>query len=254
MTERSDTRRPAPVVVAGALGFVFAACIAGPPGSALPSASAVVTGAAPRSSPTLNPNQVAAQGRSPRPTATSLPTATPLSTARPSPSPYAPDLEALIPAELRGVPLLRWSAPASAFPEGGDMCSIVCPGELPALAKTLGVETSQIDVAVGYADEHDANAPKVVIAAYRVAGVATDRLVEARLTSLQREDMPRMAAEMHVGGKSVTWANYSFLPSPGSMEYLYATGDVLFRIIDGVDLKPGVSVPADTSLAVEGLP
>jgi hypothetical protein len=52
----------------------------------------------------------------------------------------------------------------------------------------------------------------------------------------------------------VTWASYSYLPTVATMEYLYARDDVLFRVVDGVDLQPGVVTPADTVLAIEALP
>ena len=204
----------------------------------------------------MNPNELARQSRSPAPSPT--PRATSESPSepveRPTPTSYAPDLEALLPSELRGIAMQRLSLPGSAVGTGGDMCSVVCPGEPHALAEALGVDVDQIDLAFALPDSALADFPRVGIVAYRVRGVATERLIPARLASMQREEFPDMSTELTVAGKPVTWATYSLLPNPTTMEYLYAHDDVLFRVIDEVDLQPGVAPPADTVLAIEALP
>jgi len=116
------------------------------------------------------------------------------------------------------------------------------------------VDVDRVDLAVATPDREAPGVPLVVIVAYRVRGIATGRLIPARLDSLQRDGLPRMAREMTVAGKAVTWANYSLLPSAATMEYLYARDDVLFRVIDGVDIQTGVVTPVDTVLAIEALP
>jgi hypothetical protein len=131
---------------------------------------------------------------------------------------------------------------------------MVCPGEPHALARELGVAVDLVDLAVAVGDQDLAGFPKVVIVAYRVRGVATDRLIAARVGSLQRDGFPRVAVELTIADRAVTWATYSILPSAGTMEYLYAYNDVLFRIVDGVDRQPGTVTPPDTVLAIGALP
>ena len=243
---RMTVRRAASALAIVAL--LVAACTAGP-GALSPTL-------------TLNPNQLADQSRSstpvPTPRATSSPSSSP--TERPSPTPYAPDLEALLPSELRAIPLQRFSLAGAAISATGDLCSFVCPGEPQALARALGIDIGQVDIAMAGPDAKVAGSPKVVIVAYRARGVATARLIPARLDSLHQGWLPMFSAqgttvqEMTVAGKAVTWATYDYLPSPATMEYLYAHEDVLFRVVDGVELLPGVAVPADTVLAIEALP
>lgn len=152
------------------------------------------------------------------------------------------------------MPLTRYSFPSSAICEGCDFCSAVCAGELPGLAKALGVDVSRIDVAIAVSDAKVADPPKVLIVAMRVRGAATNRLVQARLDSYRAGSFSAQSETVTVKGRAVTWAIYGF-PTAGTMEYLYAHDDVLFRIVDGVERTPGSpTTPPDTVLAIEALP
>ena len=95
---------------------------------------------------------------------------------------------------------------------------------------------------------------KVVIVAYRVRGAPTGRLIDARIRAQQRAGLPPVGIQLQVAGKAVTWTTYGLAPTPSSMEYLYAREDVLFRVIDGVELQEGADPPGDTVLAIEALP
>jgi hypothetical protein len=172
----------------------------------------------------------------------------------PTATPFAPDLEALLPSALRGHDLQRFSFPGAAVGATGDMCSYVCPGEPHALAAALGLDVDQVDVAIAAPGEPGEGVPGVAILAYRVRGAATERLIPARLESLHREGLPDMATELTIAGKPITWASYGAFPSATTMEYLYADGDVLFRVIDGVERVAGVATPPDTVLAIDSLP
>ena len=196
---------------------------------------------------------------SPVPTETPLPIATssptPVESAAPaSPSAAVADLEALLPAAIRGVPFVKDSLNGAEVPLGGDMCSMICPGEPHALAEALGVNVDQVDLAVAYPDEAQPDYPRVAIVAYRARGVATDALIPARIEAMRHDTWPGVFVELTIDGKDVTWAAYSPLPSVPTMEYLYAREDVLFRVIDEVRREQGSETPPDTVLAIEALP
>jgi len=139
---------------------------------------------------------------------------------------FEPKLEEILPASIDGRQLERYSAPAAAFETGGDMCSLICPGEMANLAKALGVEVADIDVAIAYSRE----APAVLIVAFRVAGKSPAELVEGRIAAFGSVDNPFLVrGAATVGGKQVTIAHYQPLDT-GSNELLYARGDTLFSI------------------------
>jgi len=139
---------------------------------------------------------------------------------------FDPKLEEILPASIGGRQLERYSAPAAAFETGGDMCSLICPGEMSNLAKALGVDVADIDVAIAYSRE----APAVLIIAFRVAGKSPAELVEGRIDAFASIDNPFLVrGDATVGGKQVTIAHYRPLDT-SSNELLYAKGDTLFSI------------------------
>jgi len=139
---------------------------------------------------------------------------------------FVPKLEEILPASIDGRQLERFSAPAAAFETGGDICSLICPGEMANLAKALAVEVADIDVAIAYSRE----APAVLIVAFRVAGKSPAELVEGRIAAFGSVDNPFLVrSDTTVGGKQVTIAHYRPLDS-SSNELLYAKGDTLFSI------------------------
>ena len=139
---------------------------------------------------------------------------------------FDPKLEEILPASIDGRQLERYSAPAAAFETGGDMCSLICPGEMANLAKALGVEVADIDVAIAYSRE----APAVLIVAFRVAGKSPAELVEGRIDAFASIDNPFLVrGDATVGGKQVTIAHYRPLDT-SSNELLYAKGDTLFSV------------------------
>ena len=161
---------------------------------------------------------------------------------------FGPKLQDVLPAQIDGTALDRASFPAEMLSGGGDMCSFVCPYEMPALAKELGVGLDKIDMAVAYSQQP----PGVAILAIRVAGVAPDRLVAARIASTGAEDKPWFVRkEMTLGGKDVTFVDYAQLPSPTSQEFLYASGDTLFTIRTGVEVG---AIPPIVEKAIAALP
>lgn len=150
-------------------------------------------------------------------------------------------LEEVLPASLDGRPLERFSAPAAAFDTGGDMCSLICPAEVGNLAKALGVTVADMDVAGAYAREP----PAIILLAFRTPGQASDALVEGRIQASGRADEPYLApAKVSIGGKTVTWVDYSLFDNEYEREYLYAVDGVLFSIrpapSDGITFTPVV--------------
>jgi hypothetical protein len=140
---------------------------------------------------------------------------------------FAPKLEALLPATLAGRPTLRYSFPGASVGETGDMCSMVCPGEPHRFAKELGVGVEKVDLAVAYLEQP----PGIGIVAMHVAGVAADRLVEARISSSGRESQPFFARQdLTIGGKAVTWVRVGPFDSALDVELLYAKDDVLYIV------------------------
>ena len=152
---------------------------------------------------------------------------------------FKPRLEEVLPASLDGRQLERFSAPAAAFDTGGDMCSLICPAEVGNLAKALGVTVADMDVAGAYVRE----APPIILLAFRIPGQTPDALVEGRIQASGRADEPYLApSKVSVGGKSVTWVDYSLFDNEYEREYLYAADGVLFSIrpapSDGVTFTP----------------
>jgi hypothetical protein len=140
---------------------------------------------------------------------------------------FEPKLELVLPAELDGQILARYSMPAAAVSKGGDICGVVCPDEMPNLAAALGVALTDIDLAAAYTD----TPPGVLILAIRVPGVDPARLIAGRIEASGHSDEPWVIpTELTAGGKRVTWVDYSLLGDPSSQEYLYVHGDVLFSI------------------------
>ena len=126
--------------------------------------------------PTLNPNQLAEQRRSAGATAQPDPSQPATIESFPglqTPAAYAPDLEAILPAVVDDMPLTRFSAPASLYDVGGDICSLLCPGEPSRLAEAAGVPLTAITVAVAFpAQGADFRAAVIAI---RFDGLGADR-------------------------------------------------------------------------------
>ena len=117
--------------------------------------------------------------------------------------------------------------------------------DLKVISK-LGVGLDKIDLAIAYRQQ----APGIILLAIRVAGIAPDRLIDARLASTGAQ-----GEAMTVGGRSVTLVVGSALSGPTTQEYLYASGDTLFSIRAETDLsKAPPPVPAFVEKAIAALP
>jgi hypothetical protein len=175
----------------------------------------------------------------------------------PSPvaSPFAPDLEARLPAELRGIPMQRVSTPLSNFAGGSDMCIILCSHEPGRLASASGMDVEDLRFAIALPPDDSGLAVQVV--AIQFPGLATDRLIPVRLeagghSGPPENDPPPRVTELEAGSETVTLVEWAWwFPEAGQSEYLYARDDILY-LISGLVPEDG-HAPADVTLAVEAL-
>ena len=231
-------------------GVVAACSISSAPGS--PGAAAT---------PTLNPNQIAEQRRSAgasAPPEASQPAAAESFPGLPTPSAYAPDLEALLPATVGDVPLTRFSAPASLYDVGGDICLLLCPGEPSRLAKEAGVPVTALTVAVAFPAQ-GANLRAAVIA-IRFDGLDPKRSpVDVRIragghtTPYEVDRMRARVIPLKVDPHAVSWVTWPAFYKDEQGEYLLSSGNVLFIVAGLPPTKDGL-VPDDIRRMVEALP
>jgi hypothetical protein len=158
---------------------------------------------------------------------------------------FDPGLEVLLPAVLDGRPLQRFSVPGIAFPEGGDICSLVCPGEPQRMADALGVAIEDVEIAVAGTDQE----PAVSIVAMRFAGAATAALVPAREKVWGRSLLEK--TEGTVADRTVWRYREPPFDDTTSEEWLYPKEDVLYVIRA---LPGGSDVPRMVELALAALP
>jgi hypothetical protein len=162
---------------------------------------------------------------------------------------FKPRLEEVLPAALDGQPLERFTAPAAAFNLGGDICSFLCPAEVANLAGAVGVQVADMDVAGAFR----AQPPALVVIAFAVPGQKAAALVDGRIQSGGHaggaQVVPR---DVSVGGKRVTWVNYSAFDSETEREYLHAVDGILFSIRPAP--LDGTSVPPLVEKAIAALP
>jgi lipoprotein-anchoring transpeptidase ErfK/SrfK len=246
-----------------AVATLAAACSVAP---ASGSPAAVATG--PSATPTLNPNQLELLRRSLGITPETLQPATPAATPTaaidgtpppgPTPSPFAPDLEAMLPSAIDGVPLQRFSAPASLYDTGGDMCFLLCPGEPTRLAKAAGVPVEKVTVGVAFPPRDSTIRAGVI--AIRFDGIDPKRSpVDVRIkagghtTPYSVDGLVARTMPLKMGSRTVTWVTWPAFYQPEQGEYLLSSGDVLF-IVAGMPPGKDGKVPDDVRKLVEALP
>jgi hypothetical protein len=141
---------------------------------------------------------------------------------------FKPRLDAVLPAAVDGHALQRFYAPAAAFNLGGDICSFLCPAEVGNLAKGVGAQVADMDVAIAFTRDP----PGLLVVAFRVPGKKAAALIDGRVRpdgAAGEPDIPPISVS--VGGKTVMWVNHSaFADSDSQREYLYATDGLLFSI------------------------
>lgn len=242
-------RRSALLAVAALISVAatIAACSVAP-ASGSPEAAAT---------PTLNPNQIARQSSAATP-GPAQPSAIASFPGLPTPSSYAADLEAMLPAVVAGVPLQRFSAPASLYETGGDICALLCPGEPTRLADAAGVPLTALRVAVAFPAQ-GANLRAAVIAIQFDGLAPTTSPVDVRIKAGGHTERPDTGGQeprttpMKVGPRTVTWVTWPPFYRPEEGEYLLSSGNVLL-IVAGLPPTKDGKVPDDIRTMVEALP
>jgi len=176
----------------------------------------------------------------------------------PTPSAYAPDLEAMLPAVVGDVPLTRFSAPASLYDAGGDICSLLCPGEPTRLAQAAGVAVTELTVGVAYPAQ--GTTFRAAVIAVRFDGLDPNRSpVEVRVkagghtTPFEVNGLRTRTTRLEVGTRTVTWVTWPPAYKEEQGEYLLSSGNVLF-IVAGLPPAKDGKVPDDIRLLIEALP
>jgi hypothetical protein len=133
----------------------------------------------------------------------------------------AQDLEALIPEEVAGITLQKFSMQGSEFVNSGGATE-----ETQDFLEGLGVSTDDVAVAAGYGLSPDTG-DGVAVFVFRAEGAGTDRLLSVfkEATDGSREQ-PLEWESADVGGKRVERATDP--EQGGQVVFLYATGDTLF--------------------------
>lgn len=163
---------------------------------------------------------------------TSTSTASPSPTAQPSaagssglavpslPS-SAKDLEALIPDEIGGISLTKFSMQGNEFVNSGSSTE-----ETQKFLEGLGVSTDKVAVAAGYGVATDSG-DALAVFVFRAEGAGTERLLTLfkEATDADRQ-APLDWKTATVGGKQVERAIDP--EQDNQVVYLYASGDVLF--------------------------
>ena len=164
----------------------------------------------------------------------------------------------MLPSALRDIPLQRFSMPASMFEVGGDMCSLLCPGEPSRLAASAGVPIQALTVAVAY-PARDARL-QVGVIAIRFDGLEAKRsLVDVRIkagghvTPYEVDGLVARTTPLKVGSRTVTWATWPAFYSDEQGEYLLSSGNVLF-IVAGLPPSKDGKVPDDVRSLINALP
>ena len=125
-----------------------------------------------------------------------------------------------------GRPLETMVMPGEAFPaSGGDVCSIMCPGELQAMAAELDADIRDVRLALGQLQ----GSPELAIIAFEFPGAQTDDLMAIR-EKLGAYDSSYERTELTVDGKRVLRFRDTFGDDPVIEQWLYANDGVLYLV------------------------
>lgn len=226
--------------------------------------AACVQASGPSEAPSSGAATSAASVTTPQTTATRpAPKTTYAETAMPTtsyPTGVDPALEALLPSEVDGVRLFRWSIAGTWSGGSGDICMFFCPGEPQYFALALN-RTTLDDTTVAVAAAANQPSFPVMFYAFKVPGARTEDLAPAWVTGVYRAVAdpvggniptpnpsaaptptrePLKTEQAVIGGKKVTilYDSFESLVSPKALQYLYARGDVLFMVMSrGIDMQ-----------------
>jgi hypothetical protein len=190
---------------AALLTILLAACSSG--ASSTPSASAapVVSASASEAAPSVEASASASADAS-----VALPSLPNSDTA----------LEDLLPDELGGQPLQKTSMKGADFLDSGTTDN----QDFKDFLERLGAQPDDISVAIGFALTGDSQNS---IFAFRVKGVAQDKLTDEFKTSIEQDSSTKLTwQDETIGGKSVVTTTD---PDQGKI-YVYPKGDTIFFV------------------------
>ena len=161
-----------------------------------------------------------------------------------------PSLEALLPARIGDVDLIRMSAPGSDYDHGGDVCTFVCPLEARMMAEGVGAEVDDVSLAFAF----DAALERYALVAFRVRGASGAELRDARIAMFDSEAPYPLIAEKTVGDTTVTVAIRSWFGN--DTHFLVARDDALVVIRYPTELHDGSEpvLPDEVATIVAALP
>jgi hypothetical protein len=191
--------------LAGLLTILLAACSSG--ASSTPSASTapVVSASASEAAPSVEASASASADAS-----VALPSLPNSDTA----------LEDLLPDELGGQPLQKTSMKGADFLDSGTTDN----QDFKDFLQRLGAQPDDISVAIGFAMTGDSQNS---IFAFRVKGVAQDKLTDEFKTSIEQDSSTKLTwQDETIGGKSVVTTTD---PDQGKI-YVYPKGDTIFFV------------------------
>jgi hypothetical protein len=164
-----------------------------------------------------------------------------------------PSLEALLPASIGDVALVRTSMPGSSFPGGGDLCSLICPDEPRMMADAVGAPLDDLSVAFAYEDAAG-HLGRYAIVAFRVRGVTGAALQAARIGMFDSEPPYPIVVARKVGPESVTIAVRSWFPN--DTHFFVVRDDALIVILAGTPENDtdAPQVPRSVATVVNALP
>lgn len=136
-----------------------------------------------------------------------------------------PGPEGLLPRALDDRPMQIVAMPGEAWPNSGDVCSYMCPGELQDMAAAAGLQPT--DIRVGFALLEDA--PQIAVLAFEFPGVTSDDLFDLR-DDLAADPRRWQRSNHTVAGKQVRRHQQLFGNDPVVEQWIYATDGVLFVV------------------------
>ena len=153
--------------------------------------------------------------------ATASPTASPDPTSVLPSAGAVADLEALIPAEIGGIPLQKTSMSGDQFVTSGSSSQ-----ELQDFLAGLGVAVTDVSIAIGVGLSPESS-DAVAMFVFRAEGADTDQLVRGFKEAYDADNEEGLVWEpVSIGGKSVEQTTNP--QQPEQVIYLYARDDILF--------------------------
>ncbi|MGH2427456.1 MAG: hypothetical protein ACRDGV_01025 [Candidatus Limnocylindria bacterium] len=189
-------------------------------------------------SPTDEPTPEPTATPTPEPTEEAIPTEAALPTFDLPSS--AAELEALLPDEIGGVPMEKFSMRGAELMAGGGGDA---DQEFIDFLNRVGAQPDDVSAAFAFGISEDFTSSATVVA-FRVEGVPEDRLAAEMQAAFEADETATDFTPANVGGKDVLVGQTDEELAP--LAYLYSVGDIVFFL--------GTSNEADAAEVLSGLP